>query len=604
MKCKVKKIPKYNTGTINAGVLAKNNPLPGKPITFNPGVSTDNFAMKKVGSLNSVGEGTGGGFSLPSGTITSGNEFVKGMLNIDTNSTAGVMMDSTATGAEIGGQFLPGWGHLIGAGAGFLTGALQSGSVDENTGAISYGGIFGHSGSYLRQKQNMVKNSIRSKAQTQDLQADYYNDPNVSVNPNVLAAEGGIMRRPVDALVSKGELIYNPETKQLNKIPGSKGKPNKADDVAVKLHEGDVVVSNSPTMLMANGKTPAQNLENMVTIDKKKTNKLSEGTAKAREAIIKKVVNWQEANKTKPQEYAMYSNGEDHVDPFDDSRLDLMSDNDLALYVQAANKGDKSTMNFLLRKYNAPSTTQIADIGERHWLRGSLEQPSLSFADLSKINPASLKNEKLIKLTPEQVKQLGESAVYVNKNRSSLVDKLGKVDWLDRLSDIAPFAGALFGNYDYDSEQAYINPAKYIPTGVSIDPIRRTADESYAMSRYNQANINPNTGAGMAYGLQAASNRAKTIADAYKWQQDAQNKLIAQNVGIYNDWAAREAQARHIANTETQQNKAAARMMKDQAIKDAYEFTTGRRNDKWKLSMIEPMMRYAVDENIYKKFRI
>lgn len=33
------------------------------------------------------------------------------------------------------------------------------------------------------------------------------------------------------------------------------------------------------------------------------------GTVKAREAIIKKVVNWQEANKTKPQEYAKFDGG-------------------------------------------------------------------------------------------------------------------------------------------------------------------------------------------------------------------------------------------------------------------------------------------------------
>ena len=33
------------------------------------------------------------------------------------------------------------------------------------------------------------------------------------------------------------------------------------------------------------------------------------GTVKAREAIIKKVVNWQEANKTKPQEYAKFDEG-------------------------------------------------------------------------------------------------------------------------------------------------------------------------------------------------------------------------------------------------------------------------------------------------------
>jgi hypothetical protein len=37
------------------------------------------------------------------------------------------------------------------------------------------------------------------------------NNPNVQVQP-ILAAEGGIMRQPVDALVSKGELIYNPVT--------------------------------------------------------------------------------------------------------------------------------------------------------------------------------------------------------------------------------------------------------------------------------------------------------------------------------------------------------------------------------------------------------
>ena len=91
------------------------------------------------------------------------------------------------------------------------------------------------------------------------------------------------MRQPVDALVSKGELIYNPITKKLSKVPGSKGKPNKADDVYARLSEGDVVISNSPTMIMANGKTPAQNLEGLIDSDK---------NMKAKEAIIKKVVNW------------------------------------------------------------------------------------------------------------------------------------------------------------------------------------------------------------------------------------------------------------------------------------------------------------------------
>ena len=53
-------------------------------------------------------------------------------------------------------------------------------------------------------------------------------------------------------------------------------------------------------MVMSNGKTPAQNLEGLVGSNK---------NTKAKEAIIKKVVNWQEQNKTKPQEYAMYDEG-------------------------------------------------------------------------------------------------------------------------------------------------------------------------------------------------------------------------------------------------------------------------------------------------------
>lgn len=132
----------------------------------------------------------------------------------------------------------------------------------------------------------------------------------------IKVAEGGIMRRPVDALVSKGELIYDPTTKKLRQVPGSEGRPNKADDVYAKLYEGDVVISNSPTMLMANGKTPAQNLMGMV--DKYATG----GTVKAREAIIKKVVNWQEANKTKPQEYAKFSTGTSNVKSADDVSFD------------------------------------------------------------------------------------------------------------------------------------------------------------------------------------------------------------------------------------------------------------------------------------------
>ena len=196
----------------------------------------------------------------------------------------------------------------------------------------------------------------------------------------------------------------------------------------------------------------------------------------------------------------------------------------------------------------------------------------------------------------------GKAAAEAYLKRQKLAGTLPKIGEI--ISDLAPLAAAIFGDYDYHREQPYINPAKYIPVGQSIEPVRRAANESYASARYNQANLSPNTGAGMAYGLQAAQNRAKTIADAYKWQQDAQNKLIAQNVGIYNDWANREAQARHTAVTETRQNEAAADLMRKTDIKSGLDWYQKRRRDRQLLPAYQQYLRYGMYDDIVNNISV
>ena len=263
MKKKVKKIPKYADGT----------PFYKDANFYSQ--ATD-FLTQQVDNVNQSKQG-----------VTAGG-IAKGALS------------GAATGAAIG-SVVPGIGTAIGAVGGALVGGITSAigkghGYDEDSSSTRFADIyepgsgiaswFGHSKGWAKQNANLVQSGNIAKVQSEGVKADYTNDPNVIVNPNVLVAEGGIMRQPVDALVSKGELIYNPMTKKLSKVPGSKGKPNKEDDVFAKLYEGDVVISNSPTMMMSNGKTPAQNLMGMV--DKYATG----GTVKAREAIIKKVVNW------------------------------------------------------------------------------------------------------------------------------------------------------------------------------------------------------------------------------------------------------------------------------------------------------------------------
>ena len=191
------------------------------------------------------------------------------LLNMATSgqkATVGTALSGIAKGTSAGAMFGP-----IGAGVGAAVGAIagtagRKHGYDRDSSSTNFNDIyqegsgwlswFGPSSHEAKSDANRVQSSNIAKIQTEGMKADYMNNPNVQLNP-VLVAEGGIMRTPVDALVSKGELIYNPVTKKLSQVPGSKGKPNKADDVYARLYEGDVVISNSPTMLMANGKTPA-----------------------------------------------------------------------------------------------------------------------------------------------------------------------------------------------------------------------------------------------------------------------------------------------------------------------------------------------------------
>ena len=76
---------------------------------------------------------------------------------------------------------------------------------------------------------------------------------------------------------------------------------------------------------------------------------------------------------------------------------------------------------------------------------------------------------------------------------------------------------------------------------------------------------------------------------------------IAQNAGIYNDWRKQRDAYATQAIADTRANEGAAQQMRDSAIRDAYEFVAGRRNDRMRLAMMEPLAKYAFDDDTYKK---
>ena len=644
MKKKVKKIPKYNAGGSVLDTLLNNNQLITPAFNSqNNGVSSATAGTVAAGKTWSDMNNT----QRTSAIVDAAGVVLNGIGNIGKPATlSGAIqggLSGASTGAAIGGP--------LGAGIGFAAGTLFNsignkastdgyGNYKKSTGITRLLGI-GKSDSEIRQQANREKNAMISQQQTQAMRSDYYNE-NPAGSINVLAAEGGIMRKPVDALVSKGELIYDPTTKKLRQVPGSKGKPNKADDVYARLYEGDVVISNSPTMLMANGKTPAQNLMGMV--DKYATG----GTVKAREAIIKKVVNWQEANKTKPQEYAKFDGGgiadinkygynknmsdfaywDKDKNEYKKEYLDWVNNlteqdvrdiesgkyGDMSEYF-SKNKGKKldvATAQKLMTDKKYGNWHKIGQAVVDNKIKNTepkLAEPWQAKMSINGVGPLwqdMYKSNYPIDytVTPIDMKLKtlpNPSAADGSRAARKYLSKQNTPNWLDEMSNLLPVIGGLFDKYDWHTESSQITPPRFVPVNADPRPLLRAADESLAMARYNQANISQNTGAGMAYGLQAASNRAKAYADAYQWQQETNNKLIAQNAGIYNDWRKQRDAYATQAIADTRANEGAAQQMKDQARKDRLEFYYGRRNDDMLTAMLEPMFEYGTPDKAYRQ---
>ena len=144
--------------------------------------------------------------------------------------------------------------------------------------------------------------------------------------------------------------------------------------------------------------------------------------------------------------------------------------------------------------------------------------------------------------------------------------------------------------------------AKYRPTGINVDPSLRAINDADAQARYNQQNISTNTSAGMAYGLQAAMNRGKQMADVYAWQQNAQNELIGKNVDTYNQWSRDYSNIMNDVYDKTAANVAAARNINrqnrvtalnnwGQIRRDAKQYEM----DKLKIAAASPMWKYGME---------
>lgn len=241
---------------------------------------------------------------------------------------------------------------------------------------------------------------------------------------------------------------------------------------------------------------------------------------------------------------------------------------------------------------------------------GVLETPNLS----KQYSRADTYNPNLVQLGKDPFKKLEEKLFepvlpIESELTTSNYSNPGWQDWLYRT---ALLTQPLWDRAKAEPVQYEIPNAKYVPTYVDVSSQLRDVSEGYALSRYNFANLYPNTGAGMAAGLQAASTAAKQRADIHQYKTDAQNKLIGANVGIYNNWANRRAEIlndmynraaanRASARNINRQNRAAALSNYGQMLRDDKQYAM----DTLKLDALTPLIMYGTEnsDTLIKKAR-
>lgn len=481
------------------------------------------------------------------------------------------------------------------------------GSVDEVTGEITEGtGILGRKNrNKLKQQSGIVKNNIAAAQNSQQFAADYYQQH--GYNGVTMVANGGIIPNTL-AYLDDGELIRTPDG-AINEIP-EEGKPE--DSNLMNVPVGTQVLSDKLKVPGTNKTFAERGKEIMATKKQKGKDKYAENSAilNARNAQIAydELLALQESiKKSKGKKINKYAEGTDDIpEPIvmaeDKKRMkniravvnpnynpNIKHSKDLAkqswytsnnpnAYTEAADAVKKFLMdktnydkayntlsNLPQIKKNTNKGMSFADAVYKNVQDGlygqvhdyfSIEQANADLNPIaqerSSLYIPSIKKESKISI-PETVST--PDSEQNKKSKSFFTD--------DFINGLVGTSAGLIGPISNmtakrgETNVPYMYTPKYSPTEWNIDPMLTEINRSNAIARYNQSRLSPNTGAGLAFGIQSAVARNEAMSRAYAEKNNMENQMAMQNAGIYNDAARYNTQARHTAAVENAQDRAA-----------------------------------------------
>lgn len=158
-------------------------------------------------------------------------------------------------------------------------------------------------------------------------------------------------------------------------------------------------------------------------------------------------------------------------------------------------------------------------------------------------------------------------------NKKGPKDKAGIIDYSPDWLSLAPTVyNALQSLRNPEYEQTVLNPYTGAITNtmarrrMNIEPARLANSRSRAISNYNLANINANTGANLAARTQAAVDEYAANANMYATKQNADNAYLGKYANTLNNLGQQFVQSRTLANDLNAKNRAAARSFGTAAV--------------------------------------
>lgn len=519
------------------------------------GVDKANVVTQGVGAVGSmIGNATSGKKPTAAGVI-------------------GGIGSGAAMGASIGGP----WGAVIGGAIGGITSSIGSGgSVNEQTGEYELpsgiAGLFGHSKSYIRNKAGRIKNGIQARQMSEQVAADYYQENGYN---ELSLSKGGVVPSTV-AYLDDGEMLRTPDG-TIGSIP-EEGKPT--DSNLLNVPVGTQVLSDKIKVPGTNKTFAEMGKKLMKKSNKKANNIYAENSQMLNERnnqiAYQALLDQQEALKSKQikKNTAAYADGTKGIKPYGYNK----NMSDFKYYVDS-----RSNQN------NGPRHIPSSEVASRLGIPYNINAP------IGNVDTANARSSKYFNYTGNPG-QLPVGNIYgTNSKKPKTPSDNNRLDLIDNIAALAGPIGNIFSGSPERVETYTYDPV-YGPTDYNIDPILKEATLSDRIARYNMANINHNTGANMAFGLQSAVNRNKAIANAYATKNNAENQMAFNNAQIANQWGQQYANARHLASVEQAQNDAAARNIRRKGFGDLstriQQISRDKRLTKRDSAVLEAMLPY------------